>query len=126
MDLILFIFIGLAVGCLGYSAFFYIRRSRWNASTSPAWVVHEEGDRLAIVYRNVAFTADLKFGVRGEGSERRFVVTAIHIRLDGEPNALLGWKKKDLYHMEKNLYTQYPYGEITWDEPMKMILKEEA
>jgi len=124
MNSLLVLFILLALGCIAYSVWIYVRK-RATHTFSDILGIQKEDDHLYLKYKGVSFIGDCLFDGIGHGSERRFVIKSVTIRLNGHPSQMTGWTKNDLYDMERQLLTQFPESNITWEEPMKTLITEE-
>lgn len=81
---------------------------------------HNARKNLLVVYHGVRFEGEKYVGV----TEDEFVVNAILMRVL-EPNDLIGLNREDFYKIEREIYTAYPYAEITWQNPVDDFLKHQ-
>ena len=123
MDFILIIFIILALGCIAYSIFAYIRKASHKSHTNR-FEFRKESNHIYFSYNDVSFIGQCHFEGIGDGLERRLAVKSIQIKLNGHVSELDGWTKNRLYDIEHQLYIHFPNAEIIWKPPMNAIIDD--
>lgn len=126
MIIILFrILILIAIVLLVYTFYQYYRNPKRKLNIAKAhndfYFLDEASNskkNFQFVYKGCSFEGEKYLGT----TEQAFVVVDIHVYVQ-EPMDLKGFTREDLYFLEKEILTRYPYSKIEWKHPVdKLVL----
>lgn len=126
MIIILFrILILISIILLVYTFYQYYRNPKRKlqiAKTNHDFYFLDEPDNskknFQFVYKGCSFEGEKYLGT----TEQAFDVVDIHVYVQ-EPMELKGLTRQDLYFLEKEILTRYPYSKIEWKHPVdKLVL----
>lgn len=125
MIIILFrILILISIVLLVYTFFQYYRSPKRKLTIAKAnkdFYFLDEADNIKkniqFVYNGCSFEGEKYLGT----TEKEFVVVDIHVHVQ-EPMELKGFTRDDLYFLEKEILTRYPYSKIVWKHPVDQLV----
>ncbi|ASK63007.1 sigma-w pathway protein ysdB [Virgibacillus phasianinus] len=125
MIIILFrILIVAAIILLVYTFYQYYRNPKRKlhiAKANNEFYFLDEPDNskknLLFVYKGCSFEGEKYLGT----TEQAFEVVNIHVFVH-EPMELKGFTRDDLYFLEKEILTRYPYSKIEWKHPVNELV----
>lgn len=123
MGILLWLFLFIAIAIIFYSIGIYKKTPthRFNqAQKDMNLCMIEKGTVIKLTYKGVSFEGLLSVGT----DETSIKVEKVAVSLTDPFERLKGWSRDDFYMIEREIYTQYPYAEIQWKQPISQFLDQ--